>query len=96
MLGVNFTEPPNAPFEIPHYRLVDMYMSCTEDYVKEEIIKAFTKDSNLRIVIATVAFGMGVDFHDVQRIIHFLPPILCSGNWASWTQWQFCYCNSTT
>ena len=65
MLGVNFTEPPNAPFEIPHYRLVDVYMSCTEDYVKEEIIKAFTKDSNLQIVIATVAFGMGVDCHDV-------------------------------
>ena len=74
MLGEDFTEPPNAPFQVPHYRLVDMYMSCTEDYVKEQIIKAFTKDSNLRIVIATVAFGMGVDCHDVRQIIHFLPP----------------------
>lgn len=74
VLGVNFTEPPNAPFEVPCYRLVDMYMSCTEDYVKEEIIKAFTKDSNLQVVIATVAFGMGVDCHNVQQIIHFQPP----------------------
>ena len=33
VLGVNLTEPPNAPFEVPRYRLVDMYMSCIEDYV---------------------------------------------------------------
>ena len=52
-LGACFTEPPNASFKVPGFRLVDMFMSCTEEYVKEEIIKAFTKESNLRIVIAT-------------------------------------------
>ena len=51
-----------------------MYMSCTEDYVKEQIIKTFTKDCDLRIVIATVALGMGVDCHGVRQIIHFVPP----------------------
>ena len=47
-----------------------MYMSCIEEeYVKEEIIKAFTKDCNLRIVFGTTAFkfGMKVDFYDVNK-----------------------------
>ena len=50
---------------------VNMYnMSCIEEeYVKEEIIKAFTKDCNLRIVIDSTAFkfGMEVDFYDVNK-----------------------------
>ena len=56
--------------QIPHlkFRLVDMFMSCTEEYVKEEIIKIFTKESKLRIVIATVAFGKGIDCYNVQQM----------------------------
>ena len=49
-------------------------MSCTEEYVKEEIIKGFTKESHLRIVVATVAFGMGIDCYNVSQIVHVLPP----------------------
>ena len=55
-LAVNFIEPPGSP-DLPLFRLVDMYMSCTEEPVKEEIMKSFTKEITLRIVIATVAFG---------------------------------------
>ena len=46
-----------------------MYMSCIEEHVKEEIIKAFTKDCNLRIVFGSTAFkfGMKVDFYDVNK-----------------------------
>lgn len=73
-LGSNFTEPPNAPSQVPCFRLVDMFMSCTEEYVKEEIIKHFTKDSHLRIVVATVAFGMGIDCCNVSQVVHVLPP----------------------
>ena len=72
-LGRYFTEPPNSPHSIPRYRMVDMFMSSTEEYVKEEIIKAFTTESPLRIVIATVAFGMGIDCKDVCQVIHFRP-----------------------
>ncbi len=35
-LGNSFTEPPDAP-DLPRFRLVDMFMSCTEEIVKESI-----------------------------------------------------------
>ena len=73
-MGVNFTDPPNAPIEVPRFRMVDMFMSCTEEYVKEQIIKLFSEDSQLRVVIATVAFGMGIDCRNVTQVIHMLPP----------------------
>ena len=73
VLGADFTEPPGAP-DLPAFRLVDMYMSCTEEVVKEEIIKAFTQNTKLRIVAATVAFGMGVHCFGVREVIHLGPP----------------------
>ena len=40
-LGKYFTEPVGAP-DLPQFQLVDMYMSCTDNHVKEEIVKHFT------------------------------------------------------
>ncbi len=53
-----------------------MFLSCTDPVVKEEIIQSFTctKESRLRIVVATVAFGMGIDCHDVREVIHLGAP----------------------
>ena len=42
----------------------------TEESQKEGIINAFTRSSHLRVVISTIAFGMGVDCPDVRQIIH--------------------------
>lgn len=50
--------------------LVDVFTSVTEQPQKDGIIKAFTERSQLRIMIATVAFGMGIDCPDVQHIVH--------------------------
>ena len=72
-LDREFTEPPGAP-DLPKYRLIDMFTSCTEPAVKEDIIAGFTKESNLRLVIATIAFGMGVDCPNVRQVIHFGAP----------------------
>ncbi|XP_019855070.1 PREDICTED: mediator of RNA polymerase II transcription subunit 34-like [Amphimedon queenslandica] len=73
-LGDKFTEPPGASPRIPECWLVDMFFKSTEEEVKDSIITNFSKSSPLRIVIATVAFGMGVNCPDVHLILHFSPP----------------------
>ncbi len=40
-LGADFTEPPSSP-DLPRFRRVDMFLSCTDPVVKEEIIQSFT------------------------------------------------------
>ena len=72
-LGSHFTYPPGAPV-LPQFRLVDMYMSCTEQAVKDEITRLFCMESMLRMVIATVAFGMGIDCPDVRQVVSFGSP----------------------
>ena len=72
-LGVDFTEPPGSP-DIMQYRLVDMYTHCTHESVKDSILYNFKRESPLRIVVATIAFGLGVDCPDVHQIIHWGVP----------------------
>ena len=56
----------------PPEPVCQMFSASTEECVKNSILLAFTKpDSCLRIVVATVAFGMGLDAPNVTRIIHF-------------------------
>ena len=70
-LGDRFTYPIGAP-DLCGNRLVDMFHSCTEPTIKNKIIDAFTTPSSpLRVVIATVAFGMGIDVPNIRTIIHF-------------------------
>ena len=70
-LGSCFTEPPCAP-NISKFRLADMFTSITDQAVKDNILTSFqTLDSPLRVVISTIAFGMGVDCPDVRQVVHF-------------------------
>ena len=72
-LGNGFTELEDAP-DLPQFRLVEMYHSCTDPVVKESISNLFTKNSHLRVLVATVAFVMGIDCPDVRQVIHVRPP----------------------
>ena len=72
-LGREFTEPVGAP-DLPQFRLVDMFHSSVDIEIKESILLNFCKPSQLRIVISTVAFGMGIDCPDVRQIVHLGPP----------------------
>ncbi len=75
MLKERFTEPPGSPVEVPGHRLVDMFLSGTQPEVKTEILRSFKDpNSNLRIVIATIAFGLGIDCPNIREIIHVGPP----------------------
>ncbi len=72
-LGPEFTEPVGVP-NISVFRLVDMYASPTQKAVKDDILDSFSKQGGqLRIVISTVAFSMGIDCPDVQQIVHWGP-----------------------
>ena len=73
-LRAGFTEPPGN-HNLAKNRLVDMYSKCTEADVKESIVKSFCDPSGiLRVVIATIAFGMGLDCPNVRQIILWGPP----------------------
>ena len=77
-LGRGFTQPIGAP-NLPQFRLVDMFSACTRPDVpdvKNEILSWFSSSSSLhiRVVVAAIAFGMGLDCPDVRRIIHWGPP----------------------
>ena len=68
-LGSAFTIPSDAP-DLPEFRVVEMFTSVTEPEHKSKILTLFKKNGNLRVVIATIAFGMGVDCPDVRQIVH--------------------------
>ena len=75
MLREGFTEPRGVSVASVESRLVDMFTSGTHPEVKEVILKSFQSQiAPLRIVIDTIAFGMGIDCPDVQEIIHVGPP----------------------
>lgn len=70
-LGDYFTEPVDAP-DKSRFRLAEMYSSCTPEDVKRQIITSFCTDSApLRVVCATIAFGMGVDCPNVRQVVTF-------------------------
>ena len=51
--------------------------------MKNDILMAFSSpNSNLRVVIATIAFGMGLDCPNVRRIIHWGPSVQMTLNYT--------------
>jgi len=75
MLGYKSENSKNA--------LIEMLHSCTPPSNKEHILSSFSENNGtIRVLVATIAFGMGVDCKGVTRVIHFGP----SKNMESYTQ----------
>ena len=69
-LGSHFTFPSDC-IDLQEFRLVDMYSSASTVEMKEKNLMSFSKvDSTLRVLIATTAFGMGVDIPNIRWIVH--------------------------
>ena len=80
-----FRDYPN----LLEYRLFTMYTRASEDEMKEKIMLLFnTKDTNLRVIIATAAFSMGVDIAGFTKLCGGI----CSRNRASWKGWGRFFC----
>ena len=74
LLGQNITVPPGAPSIIP-FRVLCLFTSASRAELREEILQEFCKlNTNLRLVIATTAFGLGVDCQDICRVINWGAP----------------------
>ena len=71
-----FTEPPGL-LDLHVFRLVDMYTRASTVEMNNKVLSTFKLEgSKLRIVIATVAFGTGVDCPDIRQILHYGAPSL--------------------
>ena len=54
--------------------LLEMLHSCSPQSNKEHILTSFQSDQgSIRILVATIAFGMGIDCKQVHRTLHFGP-----------------------
>ena len=68
------TDPPGLPNEV-EYRLITMYSRASTEHFKETVTNLFAeRSSTLRLIIATAAFGMGIDYPDIDQIIHWGSP----------------------
>lgn len=55
-----------------------MFHATNSVEVKNSILKSFScSGGRLQILIATIAFGMGINCPDIRRIIHLGPPSDC-------------------
>ena len=49
LLGTDITQPPGSSIKNPELRLVDYFTGCTEEAVRDAILKQFSKESCLRV-----------------------------------------------
>ena len=66
--------PPGAE-RLSDNRMFGMFHSCTDEHNKAVIMKRFGQpDGVVRIVFATMALGMGVDFKNLDFVLHYGAP----------------------
>lgn len=59
----------------PRERLVEMYHDRVDKQNKDEILASFSEESGcIRALIATIAYGMGINRKGIKDVIHYGPP----------------------
>lgn len=72
-LQAGITEPAGA-VDLARFQLVDMFCACATTSVKNAILQSFcSSNDNLCVVVAIVAFGIGLDSPNVHQVIHWGP-----------------------
>ena len=73
-LGDSSYYPSGAP-HLSVNRLFGMFHAQTAEHIKEHILTSMSKpDGTVRVVFATVALGMGVNFAGLNLILHYGAP----------------------
>ena len=66
--------PPGAE-HVSDNRLIAMFHSCTDEHNKRVVMSSLSQtDGVVRVVFATMALGMGVDFKSLDYIVHYGAP----------------------
>ena len=53
----------------------ELFTASSHENDKTRILAQFTKmNTSLKVIVATVAFGMGIDVPDIRHVIHWGPP----------------------
>ena len=72
--GSFLTFPVDMP-NLQQFRVVNMFTRASTLPSKKQIISSFSnRGSTLRVLIATTAFGMGIDCPDIRSIVHWGAP----------------------
>ena len=70
-LGDDFTLPSKYP-DMSQYRRVEMFSRVLTLDKRSKVLSQFSEvGSSIRLVIATTAFGLGVNIPDIRRVIHW-------------------------
>ena len=73
-MGANQYQPAGS-LELPQKRVFAQFHAPQTTAMKEEILSRLLENNQtLRVVFATVAFGMGVDISNVRQVVHIGPP----------------------
>lgn len=74
-LGIYITEPPGLPNNLLQFRLIDVFTAASDVDMRESILAEFCRsETNLRLIIASTAFGLGVDCKDIIHVINYGTP----------------------
>ena len=85
LLGAQITEPAGLPVNLIKFRFLDIFTAGSKAEMRKAVATEFCcSDTKLRLIIATSAFGLGIDCSDITQIIHWGHPT----HWRNWFRKQ--------